>query len=137
MTNEHSSSNSNTSTNTISRSNSSNSSGAGANTSNRSLPRNDLRQARYWIGTIPESKWIPALPDTATYLRGQLEQGAGGFKHWQIMVTFPSKKTLRQVSNAFPDSTGHFEPTRSRAAEQYVWKHDTRIGEYFRLIKAI
>lgn len=26
---------------------------------------------------------------------------------------------------------GHFEPTRSRAANDYVWKEDTRIGEPF------
>lgn len=137
MQNGNTTSNSNSSSDTVSATEPTSTSDTGANSSDVNLHGNNLRQARYWIGTIPESKWQPKLPISASYIRGQLEQGSGGFRHWQIMVSFSTKKTLRQVISSFPGSTGHFEPTRSRNAEQYVWKLDTRIGEYFRLIKAI
>lgn len=89
-----------------------------------------LRQARYWIGTIPRSDWSPKLPPGAQYCRGQLERGEGGFEHWQILVTFSQKKTLAQVVRSLGTTRCHVEPTRSRAAEQYVWKLESRIGEY-------
>lgn len=93
--------------------------------------RKTLKQARYWICTIPEADWQPSLVDGAIYLRGQLESGASGFRHWQIVVSFPAKKTLRQVKVAFGILGFHCEPTRSTAALDYVWKSDTRIGEPF------
>lgn len=50
---------------------------------------------------------------------------------------FDKKKTLAQVRRALP-GTGHYEPTRSKACEGYVWKEDTRCGDQFELgIKVI
>lgn len=90
----------------------------------------NVRQARYWIGTIPESDWEPALTSPAIWLTGQLEQGASGFRHYQICFAFSSKKSLRQVTDSFPKK-GHYEPTRSSAAELYCNKLESRIGEPF------
>lgn len=88
-----------------------------------------LRQARFWIVTIPEQLFSPALPQGVQYIRGQLECGESGYRHWQLLVTFAQKKTLAQAKSSI--GCGHWEPTRSVAAEQYVWKIDTRIGEPF------
>jgi RNA helicase len=88
-------------------------------------------QARYWLCTIPRADWTPCLPSTADYCRGQLERGdSTGYEHWQLLVTFPSKKTLRQVKNVLC-ITAHCEPSLSKAANDYVWKEDSRIGEPF------
>lgn len=90
-----------------------------------------MRQARYWICTIPEPDWEPVLPDTACHVQGQLEQGERtGYRHWQCVVSFTQKKSLAQVRSCLP-GTGFYEPTRSDAARAYVWKEETRIGEPF------
>jgi len=53
------------------------------------------RQARYWIGTIPEQSWIPNLPDGVAYVKGQLECGEStGFRHWQCIFYFAKKVSL-------------------------------------------
>lgn len=92
------------------------------------------RQGLYWILTIPEDDFSPpssidSLPGAA-WVRGQLEEGAGGFRHWQCVVAFASKKTLQQVKRVF-GSSSHCELTRSGAAEDYVWKDDTSCGQRF------
>jgi len=98
-------------------------------------------QARYWILTIPHADFLPYLPPTVNWIRGQLERGSSdsAFLHWQIFVSFRTKirlgglflyvvvfLTLPGVKSIF-GSTAHCEPTRSDAAEQYVWKEDTRV----------
>lgn len=90
-----------------------------------------MRQARYWIGTIPRDEWTPCLPDGVAWLRGQPELGESGYRHWQLVAAYPSKKTLNQVKVSFGIQGAHFEPTRSSAAETYVWKEATRDGEPF------
>lgn len=88
------------------------------------------RQGTYWMGTIStESEWEPSLPEGVAYLRGQLERGDGGFEHHQIFFILQRKGSLRAVRRLWDPIIGHWELTRSRAAEQYVWKDDTRIGE--------
>jgi len=88
------------------------------------------RQGLYWIGTIPESSnWQPTLPEGVRYLRGQLERGNGGLIHNQIFFITRNKASLRAVQRLFEPAIGHWELTRSNAAEDYVWKEDTRIGE--------
>lgn len=93
------------------------------------------RQGTYWIGTIPESTYQPELHDGLNYLKGQLEQGNGetNYRHFQVFFITKKKSSLNQVKTIFGEHgpTGHFELTRSEAAEQYVWKEDTRIGEPF------
>lgn len=90
-------------------------------------------QARYWILTIPHADYLPYKPPTVAYIKGQLELGRGGFLHWQILVLFSTKQRLRGIKSIFGTSA-HCEPTRSEAAEEYVWKEDTRVeGTQFEL----
>lgn len=95
-----------------------------------SVNQQPRRQGLYWIATIRENDWEPHLPDGVAYCRGQLECGAGGFRHYQVLFTFTSKKSLRAVRTVLP-ATGHYELSRCSAANDYVWKTDTRIGEPF------
>lgn len=90
-----------------------------------------MRQARYWIATLPESSWSPGLPPGVAHVQGQLEEGATtGFRHYQCVFSFTEKKSLRQIRQLLP-ITGHYEPTRSKHARAYCWKEDTRVGETF------
>jgi hypothetical protein len=89
-------------------------------------------QSRYFMLTIPGHQFIPYLPLGISWIRGQLELGTGGFRHWQLVVAFPKKVTLRTVIKCF--GPYHAEPTRSEAAIAYVWKEETRIaGTQFEL----
>lgn len=91
------------------------------------MPR-QYQQARYWLLTIPHANFLPYLPPTVSYIRGQLEQGENtGYLHWQIIVHFSKKVRLRRIRELFGE-TCHAETTRSEAAEEYVWKDDTRIA---------
>jgi len=85
--------------------------------------------ASYWILTIPEAVWTPpsTLPPTLLLLKGQLEVGAQGFRHWQVVIRLKQKQRLTGVKLLFPPET-HAEPTRSDAALAYVWKEDTRVA---------
>lgn len=87
-------------------------------------------QAKYWILTIPANDFKPGSepPPNVAYLRGQLEQGEGGFLHWQLLACFRSKQRLGGVKSVF-GRTAHCEPTRSRAAEEYVWKEATAVAD--------
>lgn len=92
-------------------------------------------QGRYWLATIscahlPEA---PVLSSPICYLKGQKEQGEGGFLHWQVLAITNKRSTLRQVKLALHQSA-HVELSRSEAAEEYVWKEDTRVaGTQFEL----
>lgn len=58
---------------------------------------------------------------------GQLEQGANGTKHYQLLVKTPRIR-FGGVKKQFPRA--HIEVARNVAAlEQYVQKDDTRVGE--------
>lgn len=46
--------------------------------------------------------------------------------HWQLLVIFKRKIRLGGVRSVF--GPFHAEPTRSEAAEDYVWKEATRVG---------
>jgi hypothetical protein len=83
-------------------------------------------KARYWIATLNASRnvFTPTLSDGVEYLKGQLELGSSGYLHWQFLVYTSGRLTLGQVKRLFPRDT-HFEPTRSAAANEYVWKDDT------------
>lgn len=86
-----------------------------------------MNQARFWLLTIRHADFVPYLPPTIDYLRGQLERGDGGFLHWQLVVHFARKVRLGGVKSIFGDSA-HAEPTRSDAARDYVWKEDTAVA---------
>lgn len=95
-----------------------------------SLCCNEMRQARYWIVTIPREDWQPHLVEGASWIKGQPETGESGYKHWQFCMSFCTKKTLAQAKSSLPTSA-HLEPTRSSAAEAYCCKEATRDGEIF------
>lgn len=85
-------------------------------------------QGRYWLLTIPENEFTPHLPDTVSYIRGQLEIGATtGYRHWQILACFDKKCSLRPVTLLF--GPFHAELSRSAAATEYVWKDDTSVAD--------
>lgn len=91
-------------------------------------------QGKYWLLTIPHHQFTPYLPKEICFIRGQLEQGREtGFLHWQLLAITNRKLRLRGVTAIF--GTGiHAELSRSSAADEYVWKEDTRIeGTQFEL----
>lgn len=89
-------------------------------------------QGRYWICTwsaehAGEPRWDSYIgTDSIVWIRGQLELGEGGFRHWQFIVGYSKKVTLSRVSSKFRGV--HAELSRSTAADTYVWKDDTRVA---------
>lgn len=84
------------------------------------------RQGIFWMCTIPYQDFTPYPVPGTSWIRGQLELGAGGFLHWQILVAFSQKKSLRQLCSIL-GTRGHYELSRSERAADYVWKEDTRV----------
>lgn len=83
-------------------------------------------KAKYWILTIPHHEFTPYLPNGIEYLTGQLEQGnETGYLHWQIMAIYSNQVRLSAVRKMFGNV--HAEPTRSKAAETYCQKDDSRV----------
>jgi len=87
------------------------------------------RQACYWIVTLScsVSPLQPSISQSAVYIKGQKEIGQSGFEHWQFIVVLNPKGSIRTIQGLFPGC--HAEPTRSVAAESYVWKEDTRVAD--------
>lgn len=118
-----------------------------------------MQQQRYWLLTIPHANFTPYLPTNCVWIRGQLELGHGrrdettiqpgkslqlhsmqvqeepnkpGFLHWQVVVCFRNKTRLGGVRDTF--GPYHAEPSRSKAANAYVFKEDTQVvGTQFEL----
>jgi len=89
---------------------------------------------RYWILTIPHAQFTPFLPQDVVYSKGQLEQGAGGFLHWQFIAVYSKNVRISALIKTYGQF--HAELTRSDAALAYVWKEDTRVeGTQFELGK--
>jgi len=90
-----------------------------------------MQNARHWIGTISKaSGWLVptgALEAPCVWIKGQEEIGESGFHHYQLVASFSRQVRLSQVKRIVGD--GHWEPTRSDAAEAYVWKEDSRVPE--------
>uniref|UniRef100_A0A345N0X4 Replication associated protein n=1 Tax=Circoviridae sp. TaxID=1954248 RepID=A0A345N0X4_9VIRU len=96
---------------------------------------NTKQQGRFWMATIPSNKWErwERLQGSCTWARGQEEVGAGGYRHWQIILGFASPIRFNKVKSLLPNET-HLELTRSAFADEYVWKEDTRVeGTCFEL----
>jgi len=99
-------------------------------------------QGTFWILTIPHDHFNPlkfgALGSnvlssdagSVVWIKGQLELGESGFRHWQLVCAFGSRQSLRQCKQVF-GREAHCELTRSDAAEAYVWKDDTSLGARF------
>lgn len=84
-------------------------------------------QARYWLLTIPHANFTPYLPPGVNYIKGQLERGEStDYLHWQVLVNTSRKLRLGGIKAIF-GNTVHAEPTRSNAANDYVWKDDTAV----------
>lgn len=91
------------------------------------MPQNpNSNKAIFWMLTIKHSEFTPYLPPGVNYIKGQLEEGEGGYLHWQIIVGFTSQTRLAGVRKVFGNA--HAEPTRSEAADEYVWKESTRVA---------
>lgn len=91
------------------------------------------QQGVYWLLTIPEDDYTPSaeLHERVAYIKGQLEQGeTTGYRHWQVLVVLRRKGSLSTLKDIF-GRTIHAELSRSSAANEYVWKEDTRVGEQF------
>lgn len=89
----------------------------------------ERRQGLFWLATIPEGDFSPggSWEQSVLHLRGQLEEGGStGYRHWQLVFSFARKQSLAAVRKIF-GSTGHYELTRSAAADSYVWKDETAV----------
>lgn len=85
-------------------------------------------KARYWMLTIP-TQHQPEFPEPYAdyiYAKGQKEIAPSGLIHWQAFVQFSKPVTLN-LCKAFFCTQAHCEPSRSKAAEEYVWKESTRV----------
>lgn len=93
-----------------------------------------MSQGVYWLLTIPQHNYVPYLPPSCNYIRGQLECGGNtNYLHWQLLVVFKSKCRLAAVKRTFGDGI-HAELSKSKAANDYVWKDETRVeGTQFEL----
>lgn len=94
------------------------------------------RQGIYWLCTIPfgdgridAPSWPYGLPEECAYIKGQLERGEStSYLHWQVLVIFKRKVSMRSLQESFC-SGGHYELSRSSAADAYVWKEETRVPD--------
>lgn len=86
------------------------------------------RQGIFWLLTIPFAQWHQptCLPPQLSWIRGQQEIGESGYHHWQLIVGFRQKASLRAVKVCFGNSC-HGELANSSAADEYVWKDATRV----------
>lgn len=88
------------------------------------------RQGIFWLLTISDASGYSApdaLPDGLSWIRGQQERGqSDGFIHWQVIIAMATKASLAVVGRLFPGA--HAELSKSAAANDYVWKEDTRIA---------
>lgn len=85
-------------------------------------------QARFWLLTINDddngNSWTPptTLTDGIAWIRGQKEIGSiTGRGHWQVFVAWKRAVRLAAVRKCF-GARVHAEPSRSEAAEAYVFK---------------
>lgn len=91
---------------------------------------------RYWLGTLPIDSFIfpSPLPETVTWFKGQQEKApTTGYIHVQCIAGFKRNVRLASVKRIF-GSQGHWELTRSDAADAYVHKDETHVpGTRFEL----
>lgn len=87
-----------------------------------------MNKARYWLLTIPQHDYTVYRPPGVGYIRGQLEIApTTGYQHWQLLVVFSGQQRLAGVKKIFGNSA-HAEPSRSSAADEYVWKEETAVA---------
>lgn len=86
------------------------------------------KPAVWWMCTIPFDKYEPQLIEAIQYMKGQVEVGESGYKHYQMVVCLKKKQRLTGIKKLFCKEA-HLEPTRSAAALEYVWKEETKVAE--------
>jgi len=86
-----------------------------------------MSTARFWLGTLFDWTVPAVLPDGCTWVRGQQETCPTTERlHHQVVAGFKSPVRLAAVKRVIGD--GHWEPTKSAAADAYVWKDDTAVA---------
>jgi len=84
-------------------------------------------QGRYWLGTLYEWNVPGELPEGVAWLKGQEEECPTTLRrHHQIIAAF--KRSVRRSFVVSVVGQGHWELTRSSAAEQYVHKEATAVA---------
>lgn len=84
--------------------------------------------ARYWLGTCFCEERPTELPVDAAWIKGQRERCPTTERlHWQMFAAFRKPQRLSAIRSKFCNC--HWEPSKSEAAERYVWKEDTRVEE--------
>jgi len=83
--------------------------------------------SRHFILTIPHAHFTPYLPAGIVYCKGQLELSDSDYLHWQLVVSTGKSCRLAALKKIFGDPA-HIEPTRSDAADAYVWKDETAVA---------
>lgn len=96
-------------------------------------------QFKYWMVTLWEPDWEPEIfCDDLAWIKGQKEKAPStGNLHWQLIMGFKKRVTKTRILQYLKDKYGeadmHFwgniEPTRSDAADRYVWKEETAIPD--------
>lgn len=68
-----------------------------------------MQNARYWLLTIPRNDYsLPSeLAELQSYIRGQLEQGASGFEHWQVQINSHRSWSATLDQSDWPSSSGN------------------------------
>jgi len=103
--------------------------------SSNGVVANSQSIGRYWILTIPYDDWSNLgltsfeLSSSSWHLvaiKGQVEVGASGYKHWQLVVRYDRSVRFGHVKKNFP-SSAHIELCRSSAANAYVHKEETAV----------
>lgn len=88
---------------------------------------------RIWLLTLPWHTFVVYKPPGINYIKGQLEIGAGGYIHWQIIIYCDRTRRLSWIKSTFGNEC-HAELSRSALADAYVWKDDTCVdGTRFEL----
>lgn len=100
-------------------------------------------RARRWMLTVPaegekgvsRDKLEAALEPYAAYL-GQMEQGEGGYLHWQLLVVHDQPIRFSTLKRKLP--TAHLETARELVkCVAYVQKADTRVEDEPPLVKGL
>lgn len=85
------------------------------------------KPARYWLGTC-YCENAPELAGELVWIKGQREKCPTTDRlHWQLLIGLCKPQRLSRVKQLL--CRCHWEPSRSDAAERYVWKEDTRVPD--------
>lgn len=100
-------------------------------------------RSRRWMLTVPaegekgvsRTEIEDALEPYASYL-GQMEQGEGGYLHWQVLVVHDQPIRFSTLKRKLP--TAHLETARDLVkCVAYVQKEDTRVEDERPLVKGV